>query len=69
MDRDSTLVLLLQRQLETTLQLLISASPAMTTADIIVARIRLDEANLLMRDILVERDNNAANGNMLSTLY
>lgn len=68
MDRDLPLVPLLQRQLETTLQLLISASSAMTPDDIIFIRIRLNEANLLLREILIERDNNAANGNLLPTL-
>jgi len=59
---------LIQRQLETTLQLLISLSSAMTTDDILMVRIRLTEADIIMGSILVERDNNAGDGNSTPTL-
>lgn len=58
---------LIQRQLETTLQLLISLSSTMTTDDILMVRIRLTEADIIMGSILVERDNNAGNGNSTPT--
>lgn len=68
MDRNLPLVPLLQRQLETTLQLLISASSTMTINDIMLIRIRLTEANLIMGNIIVERGNDAASGSSLPTL-
>jgi len=58
---------LIQRQLETTLQLLISLSSTMTTDDILMVRIRLTEADIIMGSILVERDNNAGNINSTPT--
>jgi len=65
---DSPLVPLLQRQLETTLQLLLSASSAMTTDEIMMVRIRLTEANLVLGDAVLRRNNDATNGNSISTL-
>lgn len=53
----SSTVPLLQRQLDTTLQLLISLSSMMTAEDIILLRVRLTEADILMGHILIERDN------------
>jgi len=61
------LIPLLQRQLETTLQVLISVSSEMTNDDIMLLRIRLHEAALIMGDIVVERSNSAANGNSMPT--
>lgn len=57
------LVPLLQRQLETTLQLLISASPAMSADEIMLVRVRLNEAALVMGSVVVNRSNSTANGN------
>ena len=68
MDHDLSLIPLLQRQLETTLQVLISASSAMTVDEIMLVQIRLTEANLVMRDIVVDRGNNITNGNSLPTI-
>lgn len=65
---DLPLIPLLQRQLETTLQLMISASPSMTIDEIMLVRIRLTEATLVMGDIAAERSNNATNGKSLPTL-
>jgi len=55
-------VTLLQRQLDTTLQLLISFSSTMTTDDIVLARIRLAEADVVIGHVLAERDNATNNG-------
>lgn len=52
---------LVQQQLDTTLQLLVSLSPLMTINDIILVRIRLTEASILMGSILVERENSPGN--------
>jgi len=62
------LIPLLQRQLETTLQILISVSSEMTNDDIMLFRIRLHEAALIMGDVVVERGNSVANGNSMPTL-
>jgi len=65
---DLPLVPLLQRQLETTLQLLISASSAMTTDEIMMVRIRLTEANLVLGDTVLRRNNDTTSGNSISAL-
>lgn len=49
---------LLQRQLDTTLQLVISLSSTMTTNEIMMVKMRLTEANIIMGRILVDRDTN-----------
>jgi hypothetical protein len=59
---------LLQRQLDTTLQLVISLATMMTTDDIMLVRIRLTEANILLDSIMAERDNNASDGNSIPAL-
>ena len=53
------LVPLLQRQLETTLRLLISVSGEMTPDEIMAVRIRLTEATLVMGEIVVNSSNDA----------
>ena len=58
---------LLHRQLKTTLQLLISLSSMMSTNDIILVSVRLTEANIIMGQMLAERDNTATNGTLIST--
>jgi len=62
------LIPLLQRQLETTLRLLISASSEMTNNDIMSLRIRLYEAALVLGDTVRERSNSATNGDSIPTL-
>ena len=49
---------LLQRQLDTTLQLVISLSSTMTTDEIMMVKIRLTEADIIMGRILADRDTN-----------
>ena len=63
----SPLVPLLQRQFDTTLRLLISASHGMTTDEIMLVRIRLAEASLVLGDIIVGRSDSATNGKPAST--
>ena len=58
---------LLQRQLETTLQLLLSLSSMMTDDDVMLVKIRLTEANLLMTSVLTERSNSTSNGSSTPT--
>lgn len=53
---------LLQRQLETALQLIISLSPTMTTDEIMMIRIRLTEANIFLGNVLVEQNGTTPNG-------
>ena len=53
---------LIRRQLEATLQLLLSLSPMMTADDIILVRVRLTEAEILMGHVLAERDNVSVDG-------
>ena len=60
------LVPLLQTQLETTLRLLISVSQEMTPDEIMAVRIRLNEAALVMGDIIANQSNNTTNGNPAS---
>ena len=62
------LVPLLQRQLDTTLWLLISASQGMTMDKIMLVRIRLTEAALIMGDIIAGQSDSATNGKPASTL-
>ena len=58
---------IVHRQLEATLQLLLSLSPIMTNNDLILIRIRLTEANILLGRILSQRSNSAGDGNSIST--
>lgn len=62
------LIPLLQRQLETTLQLLISALPAMSTDDVMLVRIRLNEADIVIGNAVVDRSDSTANGDLIPTL-
>jgi hypothetical protein len=60
------LIPLLQTQLETTLRLLISVSQDMTPDEIMAVRIRLNEAALVMGDIVANQSNCTTNGNPTS---
>ena len=51
-------ILILQRQLDATLQLVISLAPTMMTEQILMIRLRLTEANILM-GTSVSQENNA----------
>ena len=53
---------LIRRQLEATLQLLLSLSPMMTADDIILVRVCLTKAKILMGHVLAERDNVSVDG-------
>ena len=57
-------VLLLQRQLDTTLQLFILFSPAMTTDQLMTVRIHLTEASVVLGHVMAERgrDSSEMNG-------
>jgi hypothetical protein len=63
------LVPLLQRQLETTLRLLISVSQEMMPDKIIAVRIHLTEAALVMGDMIANPSNSVANGNSTPPLH
>ena len=63
------LVPLLQRQLETTLRLLISVSQGMTTDEIMAVRIRLTEAAIVMGDIVANQSGSVASGNSTPPLH
>jgi hypothetical protein len=63
------LIPLLQKQLETTLQLLISASPVMTADEIMLVRIRLNEAALATGNLVIDRSDNTTNGNMIYSTH
>jgi len=55
MDSNSTTITLLGHQLETTLLLLVSLSPRMSTDDIVMARVRLTEAGAALGRLLTDR--------------
>ena len=57
---------LIYRQLETSLQLFISLSSTMSTGEILMARIRLTEANILLGEMMTQR-NTASNGKLRPT--
>ena len=63
------LVPLLQRQLETTLRLLISVSQGMTTNEIMVVRIWLTEAAIIMGDIAANQSSSVASSNSTPPLH
>jgi len=54
---------LLRSQLDTTLQLVISLSSAMTADEIIMIRVRLTEASIIMGQSLIALERNNANTN------
>ena len=62
-------VSVLQRQLESTLQLVIVLPPSMTINDILMARVRLTKANIIMGRILVERENSLARESRCALLF
>lgn len=53
---DPTTSRTIQLQLATTLRLLISLSPLMSPNDIMMARVRLTETNIVLGRLLAERD-------------
>ena len=57
----------IHRHLETTLQLLVSLSSTMAIDDILMARIRLTEANIVLGHMVIERET-AANRKWGDTL-
>lgn len=62
---DLPLIPLLQRQLETTLQLLLLASSTMTTDEIMLVRMRLTEANFVMGGVVLRRNSNTVDGTVI----
>lgn len=59
---------ILQRQVDTTLQLVISLSSMMTTDEVMMVRIRLTEANIILGSMLAERNGATPNGKSIPTL-
>lgn len=55
-------ILILQRQLDATLQLVISLAPTMTTEQILMIRLRLTEANILMGTSVSQENDATPNG-------
>ena len=59
---------LLQQQLDTALQLILSFSSMMTTDEILMVKVRLAEADILLTRVLVERGSTNAGGELVPTL-
>ena len=65
---DLPVVPLLQQQLDTALQLIISLSSMMTTDEILMIKVRLAEADVLLARMLIEQGTTTAGGELIPIL-